>query len=132
MKRTHKVGSNISNNFQLFLIGLALSAMGILLWTDHTYFFWPPKFSGLMNDDGLDAVAVVTGFGLIYYAVTNEKSNTVAGVLLSISAGFTGLVACIQLIHAIFAGQAPMFLGFILSCFLLAEILYTARTRDTR
>lgn len=85
-----------------------------------------------MNDDGLDAVAVVTGFGLIYYAVTNEKSNTVAGVLLSISAGFTGLVACIQLIHAIFAGQASMFLGFILSCFLLAEILYTARTRDTR
>lgn len=106
--------------------------MGLLLWTDHTYFFWPPQFAGLMNDDGLDAVAVVTGFGLIYYAVTNEKSNTVAGVLLSISASFTGLVACIQLIHAIFAGQAPMFLGFILSCFLLAEILYTARTRDTR
>ena len=81
--------------------------MGILLWTDHTYFFRPPQFAGLMNDDGLGAGAVVTGFGLIYYAVTNEKSNTVAGVLLSISAGFTGLVACIQLIHAIFAGQAP-------------------------
>ena len=60
MKRTHKIGSNISDNFQLFLIGLALSAMGILLWTDHTYFFWPPQFAGLMNADGLDAVAVVT------------------------------------------------------------------------
>lgn len=129
---TKQVLVNLKHNFQIFIIGLACSAMGILLWTDHTYFFWPPQFAGLMNDDGLDAVAVVTGFGLIYYAVTNEKSNTVAGVLLSISASFTGLVACIQLIHAIFAGQAPMFLGFILSCFLLAEILYTARTRDTR
>ena len=106
--------------------------MGLLLWTDHKYFFWPPQYAGLMNDDGFDAVAVAVGLGLIYYAIKNEKSNIAAGMLLSIAAGFTSLVACIQLIHAIFVGQAPMFLGFILSCFLLAEILYTARTRNTR
>ena len=123
---------NLKHNFQIFIIGLACSAMGLLLWPDHKYFFWPPQYAGLMNDDGLDAVAVAVGLGLIYYAIKNEKSNTAAGVLLSIAAGFTSLVACIQLIHAIFAGRAPMGLGFILSCFLLAEILYTARTRNTR
>ncbi|MDE1533979.1 hypothetical protein PWM22_01005 [Lactobacillus gasseri] len=123
---------NLKHNFQIFIIGLACSAMGLLLWTDHKYFFWPPQYAGLMNDDGLDAVAVAVGLGLIYYAIKNEKSNTAAGLLLSIAAGFTSLVACIQLIHAIFAGRAPMGLGFILSCFLLAEILYTARTRNTR
>lgn len=85
-----------------------------------------------MNDDGLDAIAVAVGLGLIYYALKDEKNNTLAGILLSIAAGFTGLVACIQIIHAMFAGRAPMGLGFILSCFLLAEILYTARNRNTR
>lgn len=123
---------NLKHKFQIFIIGLACLAMGLLLWTDHKYFFWPPQYAGLMNDDGFDAVAVAVGLGLIYYAIKNEKSNIAAGMLLSIAAGFTSLVACIQLIHAIFAGQAPMFLGFILSCFLLAEILYTARTRNTR
>nr|DAS87140.1 MAG TPA: hypothetical protein [Caudoviricetes sp.] len=106
--------------------------MGLLLWTDHKYFFWPPQYAGLMNDDGLDAIAVAVGVGLMYYALKNEENNTLAGILLSVAAGFTSLVACIQLIHAIFAGRAPMGLGFILSCFLLTEILYTARTRNTR
>ncbi|MCT7894385.1 hypothetical protein [Lactobacillus gasseri] len=123
---------NLKRNFQIFNIGLAFSAMGLLLWTDHKYFFWPPQYAGLMNDDGLDAIAVAVGVGLMYYALKNEENNTLAGILLSVAAGFTSLVACIQLIHAIFAGRAPMGLGFILSCFLLTEILYTARTRNTR
>lgn len=85
-----------------------------------------------MNDDGLDAIAVAVGVGLMYYALKDEKNNTVAGILLSITAGFIGLIACVQLIHAIFAGKAPMGLGFILSCYLLSEVLYTAKTRNTR
>lgn len=127
-----RLASNLSHNLQLFAIGATLSAIGVFLWTNHKYFFWPPQYAGLMNDDGLDAIAVVVGLGLIICAIRNEKNNTVAGILLSIAAGFTGLTACIQLIHAIFAGQAPMGLGFILSCFLLTEILYTARNRNTR
>jgi len=123
---------NLSRNFHIFIIGATLSSMGLLLWADHQFFFWPPQYAGLMNDDGLDAIAVAVGLGLIYYALRDEKNNTLVGVLLSIAAGFTGLVACMQIIHAMFAGRAPMGLGFILSCFLLAEILYTARNRNTR
>ena len=122
-----KLIANLKHNFQIFAIGAAFSAMGLLLWTDHKYFFWPPQ-----NDDGLDAIAVAVGVGLMHYALKNEKDNTVAGILLSITAGFTGLIACVQLIHAIFAGKATMGLGFILSCYLLAEVLYTAKTRNTR
>lgn len=127
-----KLIANLKHNFQIFAIGTAFSAMGLLLWTDHKFFFWPPQYAGIMNDDGLDAIAVAVGVGLMYYALKNEKNNTVAGILLSITAGFTGLIACVQLIHAIFAGKAPMGLGFILSCYLLAEVLYTAKTRNTR
>ncbi|HJE48797.1 MAG TPA: hypothetical protein K8V69_01230 [Lactobacillus johnsonii] len=127
-----KLIANLKHNFQIFAIGATFSAMGLLLWTDHKYFFWPPQYAGIMNDDGLDAIAVAVGVGLMYYALKNEKNNTVAGILLSITAGCTGLIACVQLIHAIFAGKAPMGLGFILSCYLLAEVLYTAKTRNTR
>ena len=121
-----KLIANLKHNFQIFAIGAAFSAMGLLLWTDHKYFFWPPQYAGIMNDDGLDAIAVSVGVGLMYYALKNEKNNTVAGILLSITAGCTGLI------HAIFAGKTPMGLGFILSCYLLAEVLYTAKTRNTR
>src|SRR5699024_283807 len=89
-----KLIANLKHNFQIFAIGSAFSAMGLLLWTDHRYFVWPPQYAGLMNDDGLDAIAVAVGVGLMYYALKDEKNNTVAGILLSITAGFTGLIAC--------------------------------------
>lgn len=124
--------TNLNRNFQILAIGATLSAMGTLLWTNHDYFFWPPQYVGVMNDDGLDAIAVAIGLGLTYCALKNEQNNTLVGILLSVAASFTGLVACIHIIHAIFASRPPMGLDFILSCFLLAEILYTAKNRNTR
>ena len=71
-----KLIANLKHNFQIFAIGATFSAMGLLLWTDHKYFFWPPQYAGIMNDDGLDAIAVAVGVGLMYYALKNEKMHT--------------------------------------------------------
>ena len=49
----NKLIANLKHNFQIFAIGAAFSAMGLLLWTDHKYFFWPPQYAGIMNDNNL-------------------------------------------------------------------------------
>lgn len=85
-----------------------------------------------MNDDGLDAIAVVLGIGLVIYAAKNIHDNLIAGILLSGSAGFVSLITVIEVIHFAFAGFESMKLTLILSLYLLARILILARNRNTR
>ncbi|MCH3904133.1 MAG: hypothetical protein LKE17_00050 [Lactobacillus sp.] len=136
----HKLSQLLANckkNQLYIIIGLAVAANGGCLWIDkllakHGYFFWPPQWAWLMNDDGFDAIAVIAGVGLIIYALMNAHNNAVSGILLGTCAAFMTLVALVELGHALFAGQFRMLNTIIGDVFIVLIILYTARNRNTK
>lgn len=130
MRKLHQAWHNAKLNHSYVAIGLVIAAIGLLLWTHHQYFFWPPSFKAIMNDEGLDAIGTFTGIGLIVFGVMDDKNNTIAGILLSVAAGWMGIIACIQLFHAAFLKNAEMALGFILCLFVIDRILMLARCRN--
>lgn len=130
MRNLQKAWHNAKLNHSYIAIGLVIAAIGLLLWTHHQYFFWPPSFKAVMNDEGLDAIGTFTGIGLIAFGLLDDKNNTTSGILLSVAAGWMGIIACIQFFHAACLRNAEMALGFIFCLFVIDRILFLARYRN--
>lgn len=123
---------NIRNNELYILIGLALIGLGVVLWSNCNYFFYPPEYKLIMNDDGLDAFGVAIGAGLIIYGLIDEHSNKIAGVLLALAAFFVATITIMELIHVLAVHQVRMNVSIVSNIFLIAVIMYTAKNRDTK
>lgn len=113
------------------LIGLALISISVALWCDKFYFFYPPQWQTYMNDNGLDALGVAIGIGLIIYAIVDEHNNQVASLLLGAAAFFVTSLIILEFMHVLFAHQFRMINTVIGNIFLLLVIMYVARHRDT-
>lgn len=112
-------------------LGFIFIAIGIVLWTDDHYFFWPPQFVALMNDDVIDAIATFIGIGLVYYAAAGKHNNTLVSLLLGGATAIAVLITFAQFLHVVFVGFGSMKVGLFLSLFLLEKTLVTARKRNT-
>ena len=112
-------------------LGLAMLLMGADLWLEPNYFFWPPQYASLMNDNGVDGIAVIVGIGLLVYAGMDIHDNYVVGILLGISAAFVTTITCVEIMHMIFAGQLRMGIPAILGLYIVFNILQIARDRNT-
>ncbi|TSO25279.1 hypothetical protein FOD82_08550 [Lactobacillus sp. LL6] len=122
----------LTKNSKYTNLGLAMLLMGLDLWSEPDYFFWPPQYAFLMNDNGIDGIAVIVGIGLLVYAGMNIHDNQVAGILLGISAAFVTMITGIEIMHMIFAGQLRMGIPAILGFYMVLNILQIARDRNTK
>lgn len=102
-----------------------------LLVTDH-YFFWPPQFTSMMNDDRIDIIVIIVGAGLILYAMIGIHSNAVISILLGLAAAIGALIAFAFYIHMIYAGQRMLSIPLIFTIFFIAVVLKVALNRNTR
>lgn len=123
---------NAKRNELYILVGLTLIAIGIALWCDQNYFFFPPKYIGLMNDDGFDALGVAIGGSIIAYGILNTKNNLVAGLLLGLATFFVASITIIELIHVLIVGQFRMIITIIGNIFLIAVIMHISKERNSK
>ena len=114
------------------IIGVLITAIGLDLWTNEHYFFWPPQYVSLMNDDRIDAIATFVGISLIIYALTGAHNNWVIGILLGLSAAFMTIIAIAFYLHMTFAGQDKMSLSFAFGVVFILIILKVANSRNTK
>ena len=114
------------------IIGVLITAIGLDLWTNEHYFFWPPQYVSLMNDDRIDAIATFVGICLIIYALTGAHNNWVIGILLGLSAAFMTIIAIAFYLHMTFAGQDKMSLSFAFGVVFIWIILKVANSRNTK
>ena len=123
---------NLFKNSKYSNLGLAMVLLGGALWLMPRYFFWPPEYVSLMNDDGIDAIAVFVGVGLLVYAALSAHDNKIAGILLVGSAAFVTLIMVVEVLHMIFVSQFRMSVPAVLCLYMLLNILDIARNRNTR
>lgn len=114
------------------LIGFVIVAIGLDLWTNEHYFFWPPQYKSLMNNDRIDAVATFIGIGLIAYALFNVRSNWIISILLGLSTAFMTVIAVALYLHMVFAGQSKMNIPLTFCLGFIWLILKVAANRSTK
>ena len=77
MARPKKVASRLQNSPLHAIVGLDLLVTGLILLTHHHYFFWPPWPAWIIsveNNVMVGLIGVVIGLGMIYWAVSPQKS----------------------------------------------------------
>lgn len=99
---------NIDNNFEQFTAAIGVVAIGISLWIDRKYFFWPPELTQAMNDQRLDIIITVLGLGLLIMAITGNKNKAWVQIFLILCGSVICMLWFIQLWHAKLAGQTQM------------------------
>lgn len=104
----HRLCHNIDNNFEQFLAGAGIIAIGVSLWIDRKYFFWPPELTQAMNDQRLDLIITILGFGLLVMAITGNRSKAWEQIFLILCGSVICMLAFTQIWHANLAGQTQM------------------------
>ncbi|MBD5430886.1 MAG: hypothetical protein HDR41_00200 [Lactobacillus sp.] len=127
-----KLLHNLNTHFWDALIGLGIAIIGVDLWTNEHYFFWPPQYTTLMNDDRIDAMAVLIGVGLIIYALIGKNNNTILGIFLGLSVAFMTLIAIAFWIHMTFARQSMLSIPLTLAIVFIIAILRVAFNHNTK
>ena len=125
-----KVLHNLKQNRWKFTIGLLVLAIGLCLLATPDYFFWPPQYKNLMNDDGIDVFIIISGLLLILYSLSNLHSNKIASVLLAISAAIVASITFIEIIHWYFTGMFRNNLTIVLSIFAVVVIFLVSYDRS--
>jgi len=99
---------NIDSNFEQFLGATGIIAIGVSLWIDRNYFFWPPELTQTMNDQRLDLIITILGFGLLVMAITGNRSKAWEQIFLILCGSVICMLAFTQIWHANLAGQTQM------------------------
>lgn len=123
---------NLRGNEWYVIIGAVTTAIGYNLLTNEHFFFWPPQYSSLMNDDRLDAITLCIGLGLIIYSAVGKHVNSVISVLLGLATANYTVIAVILWIHMQFAGQCKFNLPLALCIGWILVILKVAKSRNIR
>lgn len=118
------------------IVGLDLLATGLILLTNRHYFFWPPWPSWITaaeNDILIGLIGVVAGLGMIYWAISPEKSISLNRKLIPTASAYFTLLAVTELLHGIFAplGTPHMYTSGLSELILVLITLYMARNSPT-
>lgn len=137
MTRLKKAVANLLSSPFHAIVGLDLLATGLLLLTHHHYFFWPPWPAWITtaeNNVVVGLIGVVTGLGMIYWAISPEKSISLNRKLIATASAYFTLLGMTELMHAIFApaGTPHMFMAGLSEFVMLLLTLYMAKASPTR
>lgn len=106
MERPKKAVANLLNSPLHAIVGIDLLATGLILLTHRHYFFWPPWpewITAVENNIVVGLIGVVTGLGMIYWAVSTEKSIKLNQVLIPTASAYFTLLAVTEFLHGFFA-----------------------------
>ena len=121
-----KLLSNANENFDQTLTGLAIIAIGVLLWVDRNYFFWPPELRSMMNSELVDVFFMFLGVGILLCALTGNKNKALQHTLLILAGAAMLMLAVTQWWHVRFAGEFRMAHSIISDCVTFILILRCA------
>lgn len=119
------------------IVGLDLLVTGMILLTHRHYFFWPPWPSWVMeaeNGIAVGLIGVAAGLGMIYWAVSTQKSISLNQVLIPTASAYFTLLAVTEFLHGFFAplGTPHMYTSALSELIMTLITLYMARTSPTR
>lgn len=119
------------------IVGLDLVVTGLILLTNRHYFFWPPWpewITAVENNVVVGLIGIVTGLGMIYWAISPEKSISLNRKLIPTASAYFTLLAATELLHGIFAplGTPHMYTSALSELVMVMITLYMARNSPTR
>ena len=119
------------------IVGLDLLATGLILLTNRHYFFWPPWpewITAAENNIMVGLIGIVTGLGMIYWAISPEKSISLNRKLIPTASAYFTLLAATELLHGVFAplGTPHMYTSGLSELIMILITLYMARNSPTR
>lgn len=133
MKIIHKNYHKIrSDPFKLVLtvlqalISLWIAGIGLFLYSDQHYFFWPPEWSSFENNVGVDAFVVLVGLALFLCTIFGVKNRKVIATLLVCCGAISLSMATLSLLHVIMSHYWVMGLNVIGEIILFILILLVA------
>ncbi|WP_230844932.1 hypothetical protein [Lactobacillus delbrueckii] len=108
----------------------------MILFTHHHYFFWPPWpawITTVENNIVVGLIGVVTGLGMIYWAISSKKSISLNRKLISTASAYFTLLAVTELLHGFFAPlRTPhMYTSGLSELIMILITLYMAKTSPT-
>lgn len=113
-------------NLLHLILGSLLTAFGIVLLVSDSFFYWPPEWQWLFNNDLVDAFAIMVGIGLIAFVFAGGRSQLANAVLLACSAFFLMMLTVLQLGHVLVMHDYSRLLSIIALIGWLLVIQYLA------
>ena len=137
MTKPKKVVASLLSSPLHAIVGLDLLVTGLILLTHRHYFFWPPWPAWVMeaeNGIAVGLIGVVVGLGMIYWAVSSEKSIKLNQTLIPTASAYFTLLAATEFLHGFFAplGTPHMYTNALSELILTFITLYMAKTSPTR
>lgn len=118
------------------IVGLDLLTTGLIMLTNRHYFFWPPWPSWITaaeNDILIGLIGVVAGLGMIYWAISAEKSIRLNRKLIPTASAYFTLLAATEILHGLFAplGTPHMYTSGLSELIMALITLNMARNSPT-
>lgn len=137
MAKLKKTASRLLTDPLHAIVGLDLMATGLILLTNRRYFFWPPWpawITAVENNIVVGLIGIVTGLGMIYWAMSTEKSISLNRKLIPTASAYFTLLAATELLHGIFSplGTPHMYTSALSELVMTLITLYMARNSPTR
>ena len=126
MSEISKAWENAKSNPLHLILGLLLASMGIVLLVNDSFFYWPPEWQWLFNNDLVDAFAIIVGIGLIAFVFAGGKSQLANAVLLACAAFFLMMLVVLQLGHVLVFHDYSRLLSIVAIVAWLLVIQYLA------
>lgn len=137
MQKMAKAVQQLKNNPLHAIVGLDLVVTGLILLMHHKYFFWPPWPSWITtveNNVVVGLIGIVTGFGMIYWAVSPQNSISLNRKLIPTASAYFTLLVVTEFLHGFFAplGTPHMYTSALSELIMTLITLYMAKTSPTR
>ena len=104
------------------IISIWVTAIGC----DNHYFFWPPNWSNIENDNRIDALIVLVGLVLFFCTIFGVTEKKIIATLLVLCGGISLALATLLLFHVIMSHFWFMGLNVIGELILFCLILIVA------
>lgn len=108
------------------IISIWVAAIGCFLFSDNHYFFWPPNWSNIENDNRIDALIVLVGLVLFFCTIFGVAKKKIIATLLVLCGGISLALATLSLFHVIMSHFWFMGLNVIGELILFCLILIVA------
>lgn len=121
-----RIINNIDHNFNQMVVGVVIIMMGLFLWADKNYFFWPPQLRPLMNSEWSDIIFIILGSCLLLMALTGNPSRKAQSILLIVSSAAVAMLLVEQAWHVLCVHKIEMTMAVILEALVLTLLIRCA------
>ncbi|MDK6501384.1 hypothetical protein [Lactobacillus gasseri] len=108
------------------LISLWITGIGLFLYSDQHYFFWPPDWSNVENDIRIDTFIVLVGLVLFLCTIFGLRNRKIIAILLVCSGAISLSMATLSLLHVVMSSYWIMGLNVIGELILFSLVLLVA------